>query len=324
MKYTGLHLLLAFCCGLMFSHVFLSHPLLQTQTRIRVEEDCTDVVSLHQTGSDIRNVLRENRRTVPEVDAYDVEERRDISKIKVLCWIMTAPKNLKTKAQYVKETWGKRCDKLLFYSSTTDESFPTIGLGTPEGRQHLTAKTMQAFRHLYTNYLKEADWFLKADDDTYVLADNLKYFLSKQNKNEAVYFGNHFKNYIPEGYNSGGAGYVVSYEALKRFGERGNNSDLCSQDGGAEDAEFGKCLVNLGAKVGRSLDEEGKTTFHAYHPLTHMSGSYPQWVKAHTMHGARKGAGNISSLPITFHYVRGNEMLALDFYIYHVKHVSAE
>ncbi|XP_067650066.1 glycoprotein-N-acetylgalactosamine 3-beta-galactosyltransferase 1-like [Haliotis asinina] len=314
MKYSTIHLLCGFGCGLIFSYLFLSNPVVQSQTRIKVQQDCPDDVNLRHVGSGNRNIPKSNN--------HDLGKWRDINKTRVLCWIMTAPKNLKTKAQYVKESWGKRCDKLLFYSSTTDESFPTIGLNVPEGREHLTAKTMQAFRHIYANHLTEADWFLKADDDTYVLVDNLKYFLSKQNKDEAVYFGNHFKHFIPEGYNSGGAGYVLSYEALRRFGKMGNN--VCSQDGGAEDAEFGKCLAKLGGKVGRSLDEEGKTTFHAYHPLTHMEGAYPEWVKAHTVHGARSGAGNISNFPITFHYVRGKEMLALEFYIYHVKHASGE
>ena len=32
----------------------------------------------------------------------------------------------------------------------------------------------QAFVHVWENYREEADWFIKADDDTYVIMENLK------------------------------------------------------------------------------------------------------------------------------------------------------
>jgi glycoprotein-N-acetylgalactosamine 3-beta-galactosyltransferase len=86
--------------------------------------------------------------------------------VKILCWIMTNPKNHKKKAIHVKRTWGKRCNKLLFMSSIVDPELDSIALPVKEGRDNLWAKTKEAFKYVYTHHLDDADWILKADDDT--------------------------------------------------------------------------------------------------------------------------------------------------------------
>lgn len=88
--------------------------------------------------------------------------------VKVLCMIMTNPNNHKTRAIHVRDTWGKRCNKLLFITTQDDPEFETIIVHVNESRMALRRKTKTAFLYAHDNHLDDFDWFLKADDDKYV------------------------------------------------------------------------------------------------------------------------------------------------------------
>ena len=149
-------------------------------------------------------------------------EDQFLTRVRVLCWVMTSPKTLMSRALHVRNTWGSRCDRTLYMSSQENRTFPAVGLHVPEGRDALWDKTRAAFKYIYDHNLTHSyDWFLKADDDTYVIVKNLKYFLRDKNASDLVYYGHHFKPYVRNGYMSGGAGYVLSKTALEKFVELG-------------------------------------------------------------------------------------------------------
>jgi glycoprotein-N-acetylgalactosamine 3-beta-galactosyltransferase len=70
----------------------------------------------------------------------------------------------------------------------------------------------------------------------------MRFMLHAHSRDNPLYFGCKFKPYVSQGYMSGGAGYVLSREALRRFAETGIHDDhACAPaDGGAEDLEMGK------------------------------------------------------------------------------------
>ena len=198
--------------------------------------------------------------------------------VRVLCFIPTAMRTLYTKGLAVKDTWSKRCDKRIFFSSKADKNFPIVKLNVREGREGLTSKTMLSLQYIYENHFTEADWFLKADDDTYIIVENLKYILSKYDFNQPLYLGHHYQKFVEQGYMSGGAGYVLSKEAVKRVAKIGHhNATLCRAWGGAEDVALGKCLQNLGVKTVSSLDSNQRQTFHPFNLNSHLFGPLPEW-----------------------------------------------
>jgi len=218
--------------------------------------------------------------------------------VRVLCWVLTKPENLQTKAVHVKNTWARRCDKVVFVSSKNDTEFPTVGINVTEDRNHLTEKTMRAFKYIYDHHFNDADWFLKTDDDTYVIVENLRYFLSSQNKDKPIYFGHHFNYKMTLDYASGGAGYVLSKEALRRFGKDGTNASICRQQGGAEDVDIGICLKKLGIIIGNSTDRFGRSRFHSLCPTEHVFGDFPDWYYKYDMNGAKR----VSIFKVQLHF----------------------
>ena len=55
---------------------------------------------------------------------------------------------------------------------------------------------------------------VQVDDDSYVILENLRYFLSHYDTSKPLYFGKRFKTWGD--YMAGGPGYVLSRESLKR------------------------------------------------------------------------------------------------------------
>jgi len=260
-----LPLLISFLLGFLLNSVLYMMPDIVTMKKMMMTPTLQNYQFFQLPGQQSQE---EDPSTLKKVEM--TSPSRNISEVRILCWVMTGPQNHYTKAIHVKKTWGSHCDKLLFMSSQADKDLGAVALDIKEGRQQLWGKTKQAFRYVFENHIDEADWFMKADDDTFVVVENLKNLLKDFNTNDPIGFGHNFK-YLG-GYFSGGAGYVLSKEALKRFTQVGlKNSSLCKEDdGGDEDVNMGACMKNLNITRGDSRDSQERKRFFPFHPADHL------------------------------------------------------
>ena len=186
----------------------------------------------------------------------------------MLYLVMTYPKNHKSRAYQIYKTWGSRCTYVEFLTSESDPEIPTLLSPAEDNYNLVWAKTKHGFKTAYEKYHDKVDWVMKADDDTYVIVENLRYLLSSYNHSDPIWFGCEFKVIVEDGYMSGGAGYVLSKEAVRRFHDLAlTNASLCHQgDGGAEDAEMGKCMMNVGVKSVDARAYFGRFRFLSFTP----------------------------------------------------------
>jgi hypothetical protein len=112
----------------------------------------------------------------PVVSLQSYNKRIQTQSPRVVCWIMTHIGN-RGKAIAINNTWGQRCTHLIFVSGRPDPSLPVFVAnlhGKEDSRDMLRPKAKQGWLHVYENYLDKGDFFLKGDDDTYVMMSNLK------------------------------------------------------------------------------------------------------------------------------------------------------
>lgn len=222
---------------------------------------------------------------------------------RVLCMILTTPSNWETKAAAVQNTWARRCFiRIFFYSADPDNRIPAaVALPVPEGREHLTAKVYAALKYSQENYSDDRiDWYLKADDDTYIIWENLQRQISMFNSSDAKYIGKNLRTHLPHGYNSGGAGYVLSKKAVSYLLDAPPSK--CRKDGGIEDVDIGECLAKFGVYPENTLDKDGLLKFNSDNPIKVMKGDDQGLSDAYYITKGKMSFGNPG---VSMHYITG-------------------
>lgn len=223
-------------------------------------------------------------------------QRNNFKKNQIFCIILTSKNSIYTKGKIIYQTWAKSCDNFKFilkipddvkknamnfsdFSYNKNDAFEVFNmLEPPEFEKDeygiLTDKLFVTLKYIYRKY-NYYDWYLKADDDTFIFVENLRNFVSNKNPLLPVTYGYDFKLYVEKGYHSGGAGYLLSNEALRRIGSKLNYDLSFCANSGIEDVDVAKCLRKLDVYPNKSLDFLGRERFHPYSISMHYNGDYP-------------------------------------------------
>ena len=291
----------------------------------------------------VTSKLREDNFEIKsnEVELYEHHKSDKLfNEVKVLCWIMIAPKYHKTRGVHIKNTWGKRCNKLLFMSSAEDPELDTIALPGNEGLQYLWPKTKEAFKYIHENHLNEADWFMKADDDAYMIMENVRHLLYQYRPQTALYFGHRFVgNKSLNGYMQGGA-YILSRKAVEKFVKLAPSCPR-RHKGYAEDLYLGKvnqtanipkksrslicdltgnCLTNTSIFVDtRDNFEQARFLMFGVERYYKIYGPDDWFVEKAFYDVRRDTLDCCSDTPVGFHYIKNvHEIFLLEYLIYNV------
>ncbi|KAH8251343.1 hypothetical protein KR032_008462 [Drosophila birchii] len=268
----------------------------------------------------------------PELKSIDIAPRplnncvaqQMFRSVRILCLIITWPKGYMKGVKAISETWGRHCNRVVYYSKSRLSGLAgaeTVGLNVSDERSKLWGKTKAAFRHAYRHYGQEADWFYKADDDTYAIMENMRYMLRPYSPDTPIYFGSVF-NLTSHVYMSGGAGYVLSRKAVELLVNATAENTLCqSGDIGTEDLEMGRCMRILNVTVGDSRDLFGR---HRFFSLILEYFLIPEdknelWLYTYLLHSCKRGVRCVSTYSISVHNVSPHEMHFLETILYEAR-----
>uniref|UniRef100_A0A7I4YEJ9 N-acetylgalactosaminide beta-1,3-galactosyltransferase n=1 Tax=Haemonchus contortus TaxID=6289 RepID=A0A7I4YEJ9_HAECO len=265
----------------------------------------------HFTGFEYRRPVK--NYTIEDPQRYLFDE------VKIFCWVATTSRNHKTKAYAQMATWGRYCNGILFVSNATDDRLPILLFNQTDNFHNLYLKTREAFLWIYKNIVHDYHWFLKADDDTYFHMPNLRHFLKSYSPNESLAFGHEY-NIHKFRYHSGGAGYVLSHEAVLRLGALGfNYHPVCDQTIPPEDLYLGQCLMALNASIIDGSDENGGYRFMPIGIWDLIEHAVPEWLTNHSKTKLKKSFSCCSPHFISMNYAKGDFQYFMDYFLHTLK-----
>lgn len=264
--------------------------------------------------------------------ADDTTLADDLAKrISILCWIYMHQKS-DDRIKAINSTWGARCTKVLFLSNFESDTPDVIDIRSLSTNATVKSDNIKAaYQYIYSKYRDDFDWFLKAEDDAYIVLENLRYFLYAFESSQPLSLGHKMNSTeVQQGYFSNVPGYVMSKSALQLLNEGFASNTKCKyldqHLNTADDLLIGKCLEEIGVIALDSRENDGKERFFAKtlddFLLPNEYVEFPRpWYQPYVVDHHLNDASNYS---IAFCGLSANQMHVMEFFVYQMRPYGAD
>jgi len=121
------------------------------------------------------------------------------------------------------------------------------------------------------------DWFLKVEINTFVVMENLRYFVSSLDPSTPFYFGHTLSSTLGTSYNSAAAGILLSRGAVVQL-QKAVGKGVCASDGSSSsDVQLGSCLAKISIYPQDTRDANGHARFLPFDPESHLLEKHTSW-----------------------------------------------
>lgn len=231
-----------------------------------------------------------------------------------------------------------KCDGFVVVSDKTDLSLGAINVPHegPEEYSNKWQKVKSGWTFVYQNYYSRYDWFFLAQVDSFLIIENLRYYLESDEIQMAenggrtdasgrlqtpLYLGRRFAlaGLESEIYNNNGPGYVLNKAALKAlvvdaFPQLDPN--ILHARSSSHDTFVARAFRQIGIQPYPTQDEYGGERFMPFLPRHHYEYRFPKdhsndWYAKFSLPGVLVGMDHFAARSIGFHHAIGESMLKL-------------
>eukprot|EP01084_Bolivina_argentea_P001974 3642_1 len=257
---------------------------------------------------------------------------------RILCLIPTLWPHRKWKMDLIASTYGPECSKLMWVvdkasnppNSYAGFEFLIVALTRHQDHrvQHdnrlknIWEKMHRTWTKIFSipKYINNYEWFLKADDDSFIVTQNLFGFLQYYDPSYTHYLGHTLRQRWEKEnivFNSGTC-YVLSRQTLLAIGRYlrylpsmnpGPPTEHCvDRNGAGEDPSLAACLVGVGIRPSNTLDHELRERFLIFRDTDHVK-MYREdtWYWKYAPGGIGQGENCCSPYLISMHNYKTND-----------------